>query len=165
MAPTGASGPVRESHAESAGVSSPVAASSTLEIPEGFLRVCVLATDDDPRASSTRDSRPDPLGLAGQAAGAARWPAPGEAARARALEHALDHGLQAATELRAVEPPRVGDARRRVDRQGVERQDGLRQRSGLRAIEERAGDALDDGLAHAALVERDHRAAGGLRLD
>src|SRR5919197_3708405 len=58
---TRTSGPVRKSHAESAGVSSPVAASSTLEIPEGFLRVCVLATDDDPRASSTRDLRPDPL--------------------------------------------------------------------------------------------------------
>ena len=96
--------------------------------------------------------------------GAARRLAPRRAARA-ARERAIDHRAQAAAEVRDVEARGVLDARARVDRERVEAHDGVGERRRVGRVVERAGLALEDGLADAAVVQRDDRAAGGLGLD
>src|SRR4051794_18055989 len=57
----GASGPVRKYCTKFAGVSSSVAASSLGHVAGPHLPRCVLATNDDPPATSAQNLRTDPL--------------------------------------------------------------------------------------------------------
>ena len=81
------------------------------------------------------------------------------------LERLVDERAEALAEVVEVEALGVLDARRRIDRAGVERADGAGERRGRRGLVERAGLALADRLADAALVEGDDRPPGGLGLD